>query len=103
MVVMHNERLSDAEWRAAAPTVGPLPVIADDVRDRLVGSLRTALDHGHTTGTAIGQDCATWVCLTWQEIGPKWVAVAIADSDTEDGARTLAAERLVIEVARHAP
>lgn len=72
------------------------------ILERLHGCLRTAMEHGHTTGTALVRaDDGAWICWTWQ--GPLtsdglWCAIAIGEAMTENAARALAAERLRHEV-----
>jgi hypothetical protein len=91
-------------YLAGHPSTSAWSVGKELARDRLLGSLRTALDHGFTTGAAqTRDDDGVWVCLLWQ--GPvgtdgQWIATAIAEATTEQKARELAADRLTAEVAK---
>lgn len=73
-----------------------------DAFGKLHGSLWTALDNGLTTGRAVALDGDVWRAWAWQEIGPKWIAIAEGAGPTDEDARTLAEERLADEVAKQA-
>jgi hypothetical protein len=72
-----------------------------DLATTMRGSLRTAIDHGHSTGRIAGLEDGRWIVWAWQEIGPKWIAIAVGDGETDATARALAEERLQDEVRKH--
>lgn len=76
--------------------------MSDDLWRRLHRSMCTALENGHTNGASLVQvEDDDWRALVWQEVGPKWCAVAVGNGATPEAARSLADERLADEVAKH--
>ncbi len=72
------------------------------VPERLRETFWQCLERRQTTGAATGvAPDGSWVCIRWENIGPRWIAVGVGDGETDEAARALAEERVAHEIAKH--
>ena len=72
------------------------------IPERMRQTLLQCLDREQLSGAITELDTdGAWVCIRWEEVGPKWLAVAVGVGETADAARMLTDERLAEEMAKH--
>lgn len=72
------------------------------IPERMRQTLLQCLDRHQFSGSITELDADnSWVCICWEEVGPKWLAVAVGQGETVAAARAHAEELLVEEMAKH--